>query len=73
MKENLEDITNGWGESTVATSYIWSRLHDILDAETHHKMCVEVSELYRELGHNFYIDTGLKIGPFVHPQESNDD
>ena len=71
MKENLEDITNGWGESTVATAYIWSRLYDILDAETPHKMCVEASELYCELGHNFYIDTGLKIGPFVHPQEES--
>ena len=69
----MSKLTKEGGESTVATAYIWSRLHDILDAETHHKMCVEVSELYRELGHNFYIDTGLKIGPFVHPQESNDD
>ena len=67
----MSKLTKEWGESTVATAYIWSRLYDILDAETHHKMCVEVSELYRELGHNFYIDTGLKIGPFVHPQEES--
>ena len=67
----MSKLTKEWGESTVATAYVWNRLYDILDAETHHKMCVEVSELYRELGHNFYIDTGLKIGPFVHPQEES--
>jgi len=67
----MSELTNGWGNSAVATAYIWYRLHDILDAKTNHQMCVEVSELYRELGHNFYIDTGLKIGPFVHPQEES--
>jgi hypothetical protein len=69
----MSELTNGWGNSAVATAYIWYRLHGILDVKTHHQMCVEVSELYRELGHNFYIDTGVKIGPFVHPQESNDE
>ena len=69
----MSNPTNGWGDSTVATSYIWSRLHDILDADDHDQMCQELSDLYGELAQNLTVDTGLKVGPFIHGLDGGED
>ena len=61
----MSNPTNGWGDSTIATSYIWSRIHDILDADDYDQMCQELSDLHGELAHNFKVDTGLKVGSFM--------
>lgn len=34
-----------------------------MDAEK--DMAQELSNLYSELAHNFTVDTGLKVGPFI--------
>ena len=69
----MSNPTNGWGDSTVATSYICSRIHDILDADDHDQMCQELSDLYGELAHNFTVDTGLKVGSFIHSLNEGDE
>ena len=58
----MEDEYNGWGASTVATAYMYQRIHDILNVENIEEMPKELSELYRELAHNFHVDTGVKVG-----------
>ena len=71
----MSNPTNGWGDSTVATSYICSRLYDILDARfaPEKDMAQELSNLYSELAHNFTVDTGLKVGPFIHGLDGGED
>ena len=54
--------TSGWGDSTVATKYIYNRIGDALDAETEEQMAQQLSNLYRELAHNYKVDTGELIG-----------
>ena len=50
---------NGWGNSSVATQYIYERVHDILDGKD---MAFELSRLLDELAHNYKTDTGRLIG-----------
>ena len=64
---------NGWGNSTVATKYIWQYVDTILDlggdldlqnatAERQlDYMCRELSELSLSLARAYYADTGKKI------------
>ena len=54
--------TSGWGDSTVATKYIYNRIGDALDAETEEQMAQQLSNLYSELAHNYKVDTGELIG-----------
>mgnify|MGYP003145819733 CR=1 FL=1 len=54
--------TSGWGDSTVSTKYIYNRIGDALDAETEEQMAQQLSNLYRELAHNYKVDTGELIG-----------
>ena len=49
--------TLGWGDSMVATKYIYQRLHDILDKKTKDEICYHLSRLSDELAHNYKIDT----------------
>jgi len=58
----MNDESNRWGSSTVATAYIYERLHHILDNENNEVLLEELSGLYRELSATFHTDTGVKIG-----------
>jgi len=52
---------NGWGNSSVATQYIYERVHGILDGKQK-DMAFELSRLLDELAHNYKVDTGRLIG-----------
>lgn len=52
---------NGWGDSTIATKYIYQRIHGILDIEGQDRD-YHLSRLLDELAHNYKIDTGKLIG-----------
>tara|TARA_R110000744_G_C19041330_1_gene526701 strand:- start:386 stop:565 length:180 start_codon:yes stop_codon:yes gene_type:complete len=54
--------TNGWGESSVATKYVYERLHHVLD---NRDMAFELSRFLDELAHNYKVDTGRLIGEEV--------
>jgi hypothetical protein len=45
--------------SSVATKYIYERIHDILDGKD---MAFELSRLLDELAHNYKVDTNKLIG-----------
>lgn len=63
-----DDMTLGWGNSRVATKYIYERVHGILDGRVA-DMPYELSRFMDELAHNYDVDTGEKIGA---ENESND-
>jgi len=65
----MSNPTNGYGDSTVATAYVWSRIHDILDADDYDQMCQELSDLHGELAHNFKVIQGLKLARLCLIQE----
>lgn len=48
--------------STVATQYIYERIHDILDIKDLIDVPFELSRLMDELAHNYKVDTGKLIG-----------
>ena len=52
---------NTWGDSTVATKYIYQRLHNILDMDIEDS-AYHLSRLMDELANNYKIDTGKLIG-----------
>jgi len=52
---------NGFGNSSVATQYIYERVHGILDGSKK-DMTFELSRLLDELAHNYKVDTGKLIG-----------
>ena len=52
-------MNNGFGNSSVATLYIYERVHGILDSKD---MAFELSRLLDELAHNYKVDTGKLIG-----------
>ena len=52
---------NGWENSSVATQYIYERVHGILDGSKK-DMAFELSRLLDELAHNYKVDTGKLIG-----------
>jgi hypothetical protein len=62
------DVTLEWGNSRVATKYMYQRIHDILD-EVDGDIYNKLSRLLDELAGNYYEDTGEKIGA---ENESND-
>ena len=53
---------NGWGNSSVATKYIYERIHDILDVKDVIDVSFELSRLMDELAHNYKTDTGRLVG-----------
>ena len=65
MAAQLND--DGWGDSRVATKYIYERVYGILDGVD--DVFLELSGLLDELAHNYEVDTGEKIGE---SNESND-
>ena len=58
----MKQKTNGWGNSTVATKYIYQRIQDILDLKSDEDMAYHLSRLSDELAHNYFVDTNKKIG-----------
>ena len=54
--------TQGWGDSMVATKYIYQRIHGILDMDSEDDMCYHLSRLLEELAFNYKVDTGKKMG-----------
>ena len=56
------DDNDGWGNSAVATKYIYERVKAILDFHSQEDMAYHLSRLSDELARNYLIDTGNKIG-----------
>jgi hypothetical protein len=56
-----DDMTLEWGNSRVATKYMYQRIHEILD-EVDGDIYNKLSRLMDELAANYYEDTGDKIG-----------
>jgi hypothetical protein len=52
--------TQGWGDSMIATKYVYERIFDILDDDC--DMADELSRFMDELAHNYKVDTGELIG-----------
>ena len=61
--------TQGWGDSMVATKYIYQRIHSILDLDNANDAYYHLSRLMEELALNYKSDTGNLIGA---KNESND-
>jgi hypothetical protein len=57
-----DDMTLEWGNSRVATKYMYQRIHAILDIDVSGDVYKELSRLMDELAGNYYEDTGEKIG-----------
>ena len=58
--KNIEVNPTTWGDSKVATKYIYARIWDILDGPD--DLAAELSRLMDELAHNYKVDTGRLIG-----------
>ena len=58
----MKDKTLDWGNSTVATKYIYQRLNDILNKKTCDEICYHLSRLSDELAQNYKVDTNKLIG-----------
>jgi hypothetical protein len=56
-----DDSTLEWGNSKVATKYIYQRVHNMLDM-SEREVSYHLSRLLDELAHNYEVDTGEKIG-----------
>ncbi len=53
--------TQGWGDSMIATKYVYERIYDILDGKGS-DMSFDLSRFLDELAHNYKVDTGNLIG-----------
>jgi hypothetical protein len=62
-------MNNGWGDSVVATKYIYQRIHTILDLDSADDAYYHLSRLMEELARNYKADTGNLIGA---KNENND-
>jgi hypothetical protein len=51
-----------WGDSTVATKYVYERLHEIMDMEDDLDRDYTLSRFMDELGRAYKADTGRLIG-----------
>ena len=57
-----KEETQGWGDSRVATKYVFGRIGNALNSADLDEMSQELSNLYSELAHNYKVDTGKLIG-----------
>ena len=64
-----KDYTTGWQDSEVATKYVYSRLHEILNTDGDDNMIQELSLFYSEIARTYLADTGEKIGSPTRPAE----
>jgi hypothetical protein len=55
-------MENTWGNSSVATKYIYQRIHAILDLEKGGDVSYHLSRLTEELARNYKVDTNKLIG-----------
>ena len=55
-------MENTWGNSSVATKYIYQRIHAIMDLEKGEDISYHLSRLMDELARNYKVDTGRLIG-----------
>ena len=60
--ESMKTETQGWGDSMVATKYIYERINDILDMNEYEDVAYSLSRLMDELANNYKTDTGKLIG-----------
>ena len=58
----MKKKTQGWGDSVIATKYVYERVQDILNKTTKNEICYDLSRLSDELAHNYKIDTNKLIG-----------
>ena len=63
--DGMRAETQYWGDSTVATKYVYQRIHDILDMNEYGDVAYSLSRLMDELAHNYKVDTGSLIGEEV--------
>jgi hypothetical protein len=61
MGGSMNQETNGYGDSVVATQYIWSRINYIMSNCFDEELEDQLFSLMDELAHNFTVDTGKKI------------
>jgi len=55
--------TQGYGNSTVATKYVYQVVHGLLDSELDlEDIHYELSRFMDQLAHAYHVDTGKKIG-----------
>ena len=61
----METENNGWGESTVATAYVYERVRAILETsnplDDEDDAVYYLSRFLDELAHNYKVDTGRFI------------
>ena len=58
----MKQETNGYGASTIATKYVYQRIHEILDMAQIDQVYFELSRFMDELARNYKVDTGKLIG-----------
>ena len=61
----MKTETNGWGDSMVATKYIYQRLGGIMDMDNEDDITYHLSRLMDELALNYKVDTKKLIGEEV--------
>ena len=57
-------MNNTWGDSSVATKYIYQRIHAIMDLEKGEDVSYHLSRLMDELARNYKVDTNKLIGEY---------
>ena len=55
-------MENTWGDSTVATKYIYQRIHAVMELRKKEDVAYHLSRLMDELAKNYKVDTGHFIG-----------
>lgn len=59
----MKTETQGWGDSMIATKYVYEIIHAFLDADLPKtEIDWELSRFLDELAHNYKVDTGKLIG-----------
>ena len=68
----MKTETNGWGESTVATAYVYERVRAILETsnplDDEDDAVYYLSRFLDELAHNYKVDTGRLIAEVTNDQ-----
>jgi len=53
--------TQGWGDSTIATKYVYERPQDALMTAFIEDVPYKLQEFMKELSHNYKVDTGEEL------------
>lgn len=64
--ENMKAETQGWGDSTIATKYVYDRLQDALLTAFIEDVPYKIQDFMKELEHNYKVDTGNLIAEKYH-------